>query len=176
MDFLLRLKHWQLFLLMTVPSYFTTFLDSAGIWNFVFFVFYIGWIYTIGMKMNSFLPSDIRPGTKLFKVHCLLLVGITLFAYNLSAYSQFSPFDSIYNAVFFTCFLLILIYLQLSIWMFAARMLESMIEGEIVNRSDSLKAFFCLWMFPIGVWYIQPAVQRVLAKYETPDAFTDLPA
>ncbi|MGZ3814089.1 MAG: hypothetical protein ACXVB0_23960 [Mucilaginibacter sp.] len=49
----------------------------------------------------------------------------------------------------------------------AARMLESMFEGELVNRSDALKAFFGLWFFPFGIWYIQPAVKRVLDKYDS---------
>ena len=63
-------------------------------------------------------------------------------------------------------FLFYFIWSWLYISMFAARMLESVIEGELANKSDSLKGFFYFLFFPIGVWYIQSAVQRVLAKYK----------
>jgi len=49
---------------------------------------------------------------------------------------------------------------------FAGKMLESVIEGEIVGNSDALKAIICFVIFPVGLWYIQPAIQRVLAKYD----------
>jgi len=145
----------------------------AGIWGSIALVIHLAWVYAIGIKMNSLLPTVIRPGTKFFKIHWWLLLGIILFAYNILSYSTYSPLNSNSEMIFFLGFGLIVVYLEFSIWMFAARMLESMIEGEIVNRSDSLKAFFCFWIFPIGVWYIQPAVHRVLAKYEPNAAGTD---
>jgi hypothetical protein len=60
--------------------------------------------------------------------------------------------------------------------MFASRMLESHFQKGIANRSDSLKAFLCFWFFPFGIWHIQAAVQRVLAKYESSDGSTNLPS
>lgn len=167
MDLLLRFKPWHLFFLLLIPCLFSWFSTFAGIWDSVFFVFYTGWAYTIGLKMNSLLPEAIRPGTKYFKRQYWLLVGITLFAYDILPFTQFFRYGYGYNTLFSAVFLLIFFYLLFSTWMFAARMLESMIEGEIVNRSDSLKAFFCFWFFPIGIFQIQPAVQRVLAKYES---------
>jgi len=48
--------------------------------------------------------------------------------------------------------------------MFAARMLKSVTEGELVNRSDSLGTFlymaFTLW----GMWSIQKQVHFILAN------------
>ncbi len=50
----------------------------------------------------------------------------------------------------------------LYIFGFASSMLESVIEGKVVNMSDSIKGIICFWVFPFGVWQIQPAVHRVL--------------
>ncbi len=69
--------------------------------------------------------------------------------------------------------LLYLFFSFLYVFAFAARMLESMIEGEIVGISDSLKGLLCFWVFPFGVWQIQPAVQRVLATRQNPTTATN---
>ncbi|WP_295792846.1 hypothetical protein [Mucilaginibacter sp.] len=176
MDLLIRFKPWHLFFLLLIPIMFSWFSTFAGIWDSVFFVFYTSWTYAIGIKMNALLPEASRPGTTSFKIHFWLLVGFTLFALNILLYIQLPTISEGYNLLFQLILILIYFYLLFNVWMFAARMLESHFQKGIANRSDSLKAFFCFWFFPFGIWHIQPAVQKVLAKYEAPEASTDLPA
>lgn len=173
MDLLLRFKPWHLFFLLLIPAMFSWFSRFALIWDSIFFVFYTGWAYAIGLKMNSLLPLAIRPGTRYLKIQYWLLIGVTLFTYNILPYSRFFRYGYAYNTSYSIVFLIVFAYLLFSTWMFAARMLESIIKGRIINRSASLKTFFCFWFFPIGVFQIQPAVQRVLAKYESSAASTD---
>jgi len=81
--------------------------------------------------------------------------------------AQLIPQKNIIELAGSIAILIYMIWTWIYIIMFAARMLESAIEGQLVNRSDALKGCFCLLFFPIGVWYIQPAVQRVLNKYNS---------
>ncbi|MDP9080896.1 MAG: hypothetical protein M3O71_26045 [Bacteroidota bacterium] len=172
MDLLLRFKPWQLFVILLIPWVLSWFSSFTGIWDSLFLLIYVGWAYAIGIKMNALIPENKRPGVKLFKINFWLLVVFTVLVVNILVYTR-AIMDN--NTIFSIVFAAVFIYLILSIWMFAARMLESMIEGYVVNRSDALKGFFCFWFFPFGIWYIQPAVQRVLAKYEQGNPEVNLP-
>jgi hypothetical protein len=171
MDYLLRSKPWQLFVILLLPGVFSEFSRYTGIWSSFSILIYVSWIYIIGIKMNALIPENKRPGVKLFKIHFWLLVVFILVAYNILIYSRFMTEN---NTIFQLAILFANFYLFTNFWMFAARMLESVTEGYVVNRSDALKAFFCFWFFPLGIWYIQPAVQRALAKYES-NPEVDLP-
>jgi hypothetical protein len=50
------------------------------------------------------------------------------------------------------------------IFMFAARMLKSVTEGELVNRSDSFGTFLYLIFIPWGMWSIQKQIHLILAN------------
>jgi len=167
MNFLLRLKPWHLFVLLLIPWVFSLFSAFAAIWHSVLFVVYAGWAYAIGIKMNALLPEAIRPGITSFKIHYWLLVSVTIIAFNVVPYIQLPAHSGDYSGSFQVIFLFTYFYLLFNVWMFAARMLESNFQKGIANRSDSLKAFFCFWLFPFGIWHIQPAVQKALAKYES---------
>lgn len=160
MSFVLRLKPWMLFITLLIPCLFVSSYSIAAI---IFFTFYIYWIYSIGITMNSLLPISYRPSTKLFKVNCSLLMVLII----VMCVLQSTNYLPIMQESFATSIIIIIVYFYFlfSIWSFAARMLNSIHEGEIVNRSDSLQTVFYLWFFPLGVWRVQSAVQRVLAKY-----------
>ncbi|MES2107905.1 MAG: hypothetical protein V4577_04110 [Bacteroidota bacterium] len=171
MEFLIRLKAWQVLLLILFPAFLSNY-DSLQpvIWTLMVYVIYWAWIYAIGIKMNSFIPANLRPGLTSFKIHSylLLIFLITLFAAEF--FGQLPDIESPYAMYFGLGAMTISLYLLFNVWMFSARMLESVIVGTIVNRSDSLKAFLCFWFFPIGIWFIQPAVNRAVAKYAANNA------
>jgi hypothetical protein len=109
--------------------------------------------------MHSFIPQKIQPGLRYFQFSCvfLLVAIVALIA------------DNRYNIVNLSWWLElpIMVYYFWSAFymiMFAARMLESAIEGELVNRSDSFSTFLYIGFTPFGLWSIQKKVQRVLAS------------
>ncbi len=171
MKFLLYLKPWKLFFIFFICMILSCSPSFGTAAELVFWVMYTGWVYHIGVTMHGLIPPSVRPKISYFKFNCLfiqfialLFVFVTLIAtvFNISIPNLSDNIRSITLGI----------YLGYSIWcwiyisMFAARMLESVIEGKLVNKSDSLKGFVCLLFFPYGVWYIQPAVQQVLRKYE----------
>lgn len=91
----------------------------------------------------------------------------TAFIQLLSLFTQPNGLNTTVYEVLLIALSIAYLYVMFSVFMFAARMLESNFQDGIANRRDSLKAFFCIWIFPLGVWYIQPAVQQVLAHYES---------
>jgi|GEM_PF-1257019 len=173
MNFLLRLKSWQLFLLMILPSLLVQmdFLMNNLICLNLISIFpgavFIGWIYSVGVSMHTLLPQNLKPSIIYFRISFLVILLEIIFA---GFYGTLTINQNIYERFISNLWILIPIMLYLFwsflyVFMFSARMLESAIEGELVNRSDSLKVFFGFWFYPIGIWYIQPAVQRVLNKH-----------
>jgi hypothetical protein len=171
MKFLLYLKPWKLFLLFFLCVIFSAnHYTGLGV-CVLFWIVYTAWVYNIGTAMHKLIPLNTKPGIKYFKFNCLyiqfVLIAIVVFAIAemlLGLHLPTMPYSV--QSIIKIILLLYLIWSWVYFSMFAARMLESVIEGELVNKSDSLKGFFCLLFFPIGVWYIQPAVQRVLIKYK----------
>ena len=72
------------------------------------------------------------------------------------------PFGVFENQSQFWPILIILMFINFYVLGFAAQVLESAIQGKKVSFNESLKVFFALWFFPIGIWYIQPLIKRVL--------------
>ena len=159
MEFLLRLKSWQLFAIIILPLMVSSFWLDQLLYG-IGYVVYIGWMYSIGIKMHSLFSFQSKPKVIYFKISCLsalLIVIITTF------------FDPLQNGPSFAFWIesVVIVCSMFYILNFAARMLESVIQGKIIGFSDSLKAFFGFWFFPFGIWYIQPVVKIVLEKHET---------
>jgi hypothetical protein len=160
MPFLLKLKSWQLFILIIVPAFISNSLSIYSTIVSLSLLISFSWIYIVGTTMHSLIPVSVKPNIKYFRFYFLLIIialimiGIAQFSRDNSTTWLSVTGGGIY-IVGFIC-----------ACGFAGKMLESIIEGEIVNNSDALKATICFLIFPIGLWYIQPAVQRVLAKYD----------
>lgn len=159
----LRLKAWQLFMFF-IALYFVPlspyYLERTISVLFVFI--YIGWIYSIGIFMHTLLDHP-KPSAVYFKLSCLLICCSYIvlfftgdFTIDLDNYKQYGI-----TICFWVPISLYMFWSILYVFMFSARMLESVLNGHLVYRSDSLKAFFAFWFFPIGVWYIQPVVNRI---------------
>jgi hypothetical protein len=163
MDFLLKLSSWKLFLLLVLPCFFT-FIPLLGmLLTALWIVIYMGWIYSIGVSMHNLIPKRIKPEIGYFKFNCIFNIVVFIAILITGGYNSETAGD--FNLVFIPI-TFYAIWSLIYVFSFAARMLESVIEGEIVGISDSIKGLFCFWFFPFGVWHIQPAVERVLEKYK----------
>ena len=168
MDFILRLKAWQLFLIFVVPTFiFQPFLNdlllfALGLitWAFIFF-----WIYSIGVKMNALVPIEFRPRISRFKTYYLVSAVLQVILLIWSFFIK-DPLASTTYEIVLQCLLIAVgLYFALSIFMSAARTLKMAILQHHVDKSDAMLEFFCIWMFPLGVWVIQPAVNKVLREH-----------
>jgi hypothetical protein len=164
MNLILRLKSWQLFILIVIPLFFQPI-------NLVFEIIYLfgssvylSWIFAIGSTMHSLLLVKSKPNIIYFKISCFSTALIILFSCFFNPSELLNPFADGSKAYFFWVFFAFVMASMFYFFGFAARMLQSKIDGEIANRSDSLRNFFYIWFFPIGIWYIQPMIKRALEK------------
>ncbi|MFI5161258.1 MAG: hypothetical protein ACHQHN_08265 [Sphingobacteriales bacterium] len=167
MNIFLRLKAFQLFLIFIVSALFASSSIFGKTVECLCFCIYIGWIYSIGTLLNELIPQNYRPRASYFKVSCLLVslwviaIIMILGGYSIDQNNYRSYGDWLWLLLLAHTYL---IYSLIYIIYFAAKMLTSVIEGEIADFSKSYKVFFAIWIYPIGLWYIQPVVQKILTK------------
>jgi hypothetical protein len=162
MAFLVNLKTWQLFMLFAVCVIFSYNLSVA----FTGWILYSAWVYHIGVTMHNMLPADNKPAIKYFQFNCLFVPFMIALIIVLSLGALLLKIDMPQPNIVVRYIILGLVgaygvWCWIYISLYAGRVLESVIRGQPVNRSDSMKAFICFFVFPLGVWYIQPAVKKL---------------
>lgn len=184
----LKAKHWQLFLLtfgIPMISQFAmtgTIVAGVGVGNDndpPFILDYIqlfpfmmllcvtglfGWFWSVGSGLQSKVPAGVEMKVRKFKifffislVYILLVLGLVMAALAgiglnskifiiilpLHLISMFGVFYSLY---------------------FAAKTFKTVELQRETSFSDFSSEFFMMWFFPIGIWMIQPRINRIVKE------------
>jgi hypothetical protein len=177
MSFFLRAKHWQLFLLLAVVPMVAEMAAALSMpmslrsWNdfgpagllFVgatlfYMLCFLAWFWSLG----SFLNSIVKPAFKL---------RTAFFYFSLIYSALYLPF---FLAVFFDvrpatiAVLLPLHFLAMFCIFYLLRFVSKTLAlaetGRPVSFYDYAGPFFLMWFYPVGVWIIQPRVNRLYAE------------
>jgi hypothetical protein len=174
----LRAKHWQLFLLLICVPFFgqvacVTYLllvaqrrpehfVRAGGWLFgIVFALYIfcnlSWLWSLGSFLNSVVPRPLKPRMGFFRF-AMIYPTVYVFAFiavlqiqNLTAFALIMPFH------FFAMFCMFY-----SLY-FVSKNLVMAESSKSVSFDDYAGPFFLIWFLPLGIWFIQPRINRIYA-------------
>jgi hypothetical protein len=181
MNFLLRLKHWQLFLLLIgLPIIITiamiiTIEDSFPGRVFklispVLTVFgatiFLGWFYAVGTNLHKKLPGSVKMNLTSFKISLFLLVAYILFicVFMIATIDQTitdevsPPIGNIMPIIPVHLFSVFCIFYCLY---FTAKALKAVELQRPVTFGHFADEFFLLWCYPIGIWFIQPRINKL---------------
>jgi len=189
MNKFLTLKHWQLFgVLIGIPFLFqmisfTLVIAShrPGVMFFVLpvlFAVYMGlffaWFYSLGTNLYRKLPATAKMNLTRFKVFLLIpviymtLLCVGLFGAYSSALKGVQPNPLIFIFIFpvhFFCMFCIFYCLY-----FNAKALKAAEWQRPVTFSDFAGEFFMIWFFPVGIWILQPRINKLFEnKSGTPN-------
>ncbi|MNS44804.1 hypothetical protein D3C72_772550 [compost metagenome] len=191
MNFFLRIRHWQFFLITFalplvleacfIPSviFSQTFNPDIivvfSIMMLIMLFMQMGWSYTIGTNLHKRLPPGVSMPLKRFKwflfipVVYIALILLVFMPLILKTMDIESPDNSIPLAI--SAALLLIIPLHLfSIFCliytlyFNAKSLKAVETRKPVTFSDFAGEFFLLWFFPVGVWIIQPRINKIFSE------------
>jgi hypothetical protein len=186
-QFCLRAKHWQIFLLLFLLSV-GQFVGSVaimvaspsseelgrgqlaglGLLDGLVLLVFLSYFWFAGSFLCSVTPKDLRPGLSFFRVAVFYPVVITVMAY------ATAPFGlSGHPLLFGVFFALSLFALVCGIYdiNFVSKALAMAETGRPQVHSDYSGIFFLFLFFPIGVWFIQPRINRLYADRMNAEEF-----
>ncbi len=190
MTFFLKLKHWQLFVLLigipiileflTVGFIFSADDFSSGLQRFlsifpVLMMLYVailfGWLWSVGVFLSKKLPSDATMPTSIFKgaiiIPTLYIMFLCWFVAKLIWGNEMSELFLDENlSVILTAHVTSAACIFYVLY-FNAKALKSVELQRPALLGDYVGEFILFWFFPVGVWFLQPRINKLLNELNT---------
>jgi len=125
-------------------------------------VLLLTWLLSIALAANRRVTENLRLNTR-------LAIGFALYAASYIALAQFIlplPGSNSQGAVSMGLIVPLHLLAMIAIFYvlaFAARNIIMAERQSTVSFFDYSGPFFLMWFFPIGVWFVQPRVNRLVA-------------
>jgi len=169
--FFLTAKHWQLFILLfgtmtvaqiamiaaSVSTETNTSSVMIGTLMLPFIAALLYWFWVLGSFLHSITQPQIRPRMVFFRVALLCpAIYLPVFVF---LFPNFPPGLSLLFLVhmFATFCMFYLLY-------FVAKSLVVAETGKPAGFYDFAGPLFLIWFFPLGVWFVQPRINRLFAE------------
>ena len=169
LKFFVNAKSWQMFLvligtLLGAQMLMPVFSDPAIgilIGTLVLMAVYMGWLLSIAVKANHKLENSFKKSPKwmivgLAYAASYLIGSIVLLPGTLEA-GRGVP------GLIVPLHLLAMVAVFYAL-LFTAKSLVTLERGQVARFFDYSGPFFLLWFFPIGVWFVQPRVAKLLGS------------
>jgi hypothetical protein len=117
----------------------------------------LGWFGAVGWFLNSTVQPGLRPAAGIFR---FALVYPVLYVVAFMILFPPSPAEFVILLPLHMIAILCLFYLPI----FVSKNLALVEMRKSVTFSDYATAFFLLWFLPIGVWVVQPRINRLYAE------------
>lgn len=178
----LKAKHWQLFILMVgLPFLFQIItiiyviatdsplfaFSTFPIFMLLYVSIFFGWFWSIGVGLHKFLPEYHNLKIKKFKIFFFIpLIYITLLMVSmmyLGIFSEFPPPDDMIgiSLVLIVPLHLFSIFCMFYMLYFCSKTIKSIELNREVDFSDYAGEFFLLWFYIIGIWILQPKINKI---------------
>lgn len=193
-DKFLNAKHWQLFLLgVGIPFIFQIFFMSSLIVGMneqgeldsdIFFTFMqffpiiillsmgtlFGWFWSIAIGLQDKVPAHIKMKVGKFKVFFFIpLIYLSLISF--LVFSMMSMIAGFFASTISLVGVGLVFFIHLFsmfcifyVLYFAAKTFKTVELQKEVKFSDFVGEFFLLWFFPIGVWFLQPKINKLMEE------------
>ena len=136
---------------------------------------FFGWFWSIGIGLQKYIPSDINMKTKKFKIFFFIPLIYILFFLTIigtTFYGISSGNNAVGGIVGKMLFIVIPMHLFSMFCMFyllyfVSKAIKTTELERNVTFSEFIGEFFMIWFFPIGIWFIQPRINKIVNKKST---------
>lgn len=184
--FFLKAKHWQLFTVMFgIPlllQFFTIFnlfletdIDAFKVFPIIMFLFtgvFFGWFWSIAIGLQKNISPEIKMKVKKFEIlffipliyifFLIIFMGGALYGMGNNTF----PNTGWIVAIIFPLHLFSMFCIFYSMYFVAKTIKTAELQKE-VQFGEFAGEFFLLWFYFIGVWIIQPKVNKLHEKGNT---------
>lgn len=179
-NFFLRARHWQIFLpvlacwcLGTVATL-RSMASADPFGNLLPFLVAMevsaailaAWLWSIGEMLGSAIPSALMMNVSFFRFAVALLpFYFPIFAvFFVGLNMRLSASLVLASSAVIVLLHFLAMFCQLYSWYFVSKSLVLAERLRPVRFSDYQAALLGLWFFPVGIWFIQPRINRLYAK------------
>jgi hypothetical protein len=160
MRFVLTAKHWQVFLYLMLGMFINNFTvegheDITTILSIVGYVMVYSWPLVLGLELYNYLPEKIKLNYNLFVFNGFVALAAHV-AVIIVSNGQGMTFDGLSALPGFYAF-----YAFLHLLAFPGRTLKSIEMDQKASFNDYIGNFFLVLFWPIGVWFVQPRVNKI---------------
>ena len=165
MTFVLKAKHWQVFLFLIIVMIITEIkiensptltvaLNTSG--ALVYFI----WPLIVGHELQNFLPKKVQLNYTFFMINGFLLI-LVIFgsviitdggALHLKGFAALPGFY--------------LLFAWFYVFSFPGRIIRSIENNKESRLSDSIGDFFLTFFLPFGIWFLQPRINKIVETEE----------
>jgi len=199
----LKAKHWQIFLLMVgipvlieiiiliilfmdldfesanpKPKVMLSFLGIFPIIMILYLSVYFGWLWSIGIGLQSKMPENVKMKIRKFKILFFIpfiyIITISLFigggmlGFNIG--DNISEPNRILFGLGIGIFVLLHLFSMFCIFYllyFVSKTIKSVELQREVEFGDYALEFFLMWFYIIGIWIIQPRINKLIERSST---------
>ncbi|MBF9236481.1 hypothetical protein I2I05_03645 [Hymenobacter sp. BT683] len=161
---ILKAKSWQVFLVLLACYFISWFVkddDMSEMLKLIGFSIFCIWLALIGNTMNQIEKANEKTGVTLFVVNVVLVMAAPIISKLLSN-SDFIVTPSSFNAKglwVVPALYVFIAYIQIH-WFVASSVVANE-QGQKPEFSHTLGTAVLLIIWPIGVWFIQPRLNRI---------------
>ena len=133
----------------------------------LFIAVLFGWFYAMGVNLNKKIPDTAKMYLRKFKWFMFIPV---VYIFILYIFIHFVLFKAVSNGEQLNNTVIIAIIVPFHLFSifcifyciyFNAKSLKTAELQRAITFSDYVVEFFLLWFFPIGVWFIQPRINKM---------------
>jgi hypothetical protein len=140
----------------------------------------LGWQWSVAMGLQKMVPPGIKMKVTKFKIfffipviYMTLILGFISFFFS-GFFFNHHPNPELPGPEFFMGFAVIFPLHLFSMFClfyciyFVSKTIKTVEMQREVSFSDFVAEFFLIWFFPIGVWFIQPRINKMIKEYTGP--------
>ena len=125
----------------------------------------LGWLYAVGSGLQEQVPVELRRPTRLFKIALVFPTAYFLtfmFAiFSLLEYASSTMGDSLVIIIILPLHLFAMFCMVYTLY-FSAKTIKLAEQKKSVIFSDFVGEMFLIWFFPIGIWFLQPRINKLI--------------
>ena len=150
------LPGWLMFLILMIPYFFSQ-VFPPPLSMFVLLVVFILWLYSLGFEAQSIIPKEFSIPFSRFKYALLYCASYAMISNILLSNREITLYVAPFHFLAMACTFYSFYYIAKTI-----RIIEL---NRKVTFENWAALFFALWFFPIGVWFIQNKMKRIIPVY-----------
>lgn len=133
-----------------------------------FSVIYFGWFWSVAVGLDKEIPEELKLNLGRFKASSIFAFSylVLIMAVMSFIFPALLTMLGVPPAIFGVVFILHLLAMFCMFYnlYFVAKTIKTAETQKAVSFGDFVGEFFMLWFFPVGVWILQPLINKLVSK------------